>query len=81
MISEEGTANMRERSKELLLLKDELRVGQSEWREKVDSRQREQELQRTVVSAENGEFSMSRGRGRPARVSEKITRKEVGDQL
>lgn len=34
MISEEGTANMRERSKELLLLKDELRVGQSEWREK-----------------------------------------------
>lgn len=59
MISEEGTANMRERSKELLLLKDELRVGQSEWREKVDSR-REQELQRTVVSAENGEFSMSK---------------------
>lgn len=60
MISEEGTANMRERRKELLLLKDELRVGQSEWREEVDSRQREQELQRTVVNAENGEFSVSK---------------------
>lgn len=51
---------MRERRKELLLLKDELRVGQSEWREEVDSRQREQELQRTVVNAENGEFSVSK---------------------
>ena len=61
MISEEGTTNMKEGGKEalkLLFLKDELRVGQSEWREKADSRHRTgiTRTQRTVVNTENGEF-------------------------
>lgn len=71
---------MKEGGKEafkLLFLKDELRMGQSEQREKADSRQGTgiTKTQRTVVDTENGEFSMSRGKEYAARVSEKRTRK------